>query len=60
MALSPRFEEHEKTNHFYETSRQVGNLGKNAYALAFGGSDLSKILINNKGSKVNPHDGQRK
>lgn len=35
-----------------ETPRYVGGLGKNAYALAFGSADLSKILLfNNSGSK---------
>jgi len=35
-----------------ETPRYVGSLGKNAYALAFGSADLSKILLfNNSGSK---------
>jgi hypothetical protein len=29
-------------------------LGKNAYALAFGGSDFSRILLNNKGQKHPP------
>lgn len=36
----------------------MGALGKNAYALAFGGSDFSRILLNNKGHKhppMSPH-----
>jgi len=35
-----------------QTPRYVSSLGKNAYALAFGSSDLSKILLSyNSGSK---------
>lgn len=38
-----------------QTPRYHGALGgKNAYALAFGSSDLSKILLHNKGQKHPP------
>ena len=39
-----------------ETPRHARSHGKHAYAQAFGSSELSKILVNNKGSK-NPLDG---
>lgn len=52
--LSPRIEE--KSGKFeidmHQTPRQNENLGKHAYSLAFGNSDLSKILVNNKGQKL--------
>ena len=41
-----------------ETPRYVSSLGKNAYALAFGSADLSKILLfNNSGSKQQSPQG---
>jgi hypothetical protein len=41
-----------------ETPRYVSSLGKNAYALAFGSADLSKILLfNNSGSKPQSPNG---
>lgn len=44
-----------------KTPRYIGGLGKNAYALAFGGSDLSKILLFNSGNKpLSPLDGLMK
>jgi len=39
-----------------QTPRHGGSANKHAYAQAFGSSELSKILVNNKGSK-NPLDG---
>ena len=42
-----------------ETPRYVSNLGKNAYALAFGSADLTKILIfSNSGQKQQPMSPQ--
>ena len=52
LALSPRVAEDADRSFFQDgqTPRYNGALGgKNAYALAFGSSDLSKILLHNKG-----------
>jgi len=60
MAMSPRIDD--KGNIYQvdymdkQTPRHGNSAGKHAYAQAFGSSELSKILINNKGSK-NPLEG---
>jgi len=50
-ALSPRGEPGEQTYFLTNNEQATPRLqqGKNAYALAFGGSDFSRILLNNKG-----------
>lgn len=58
LAMSPGVDEKSKIYQVdymdKQTPRQVAN--KHAYAHLFGSSELSKILVNNKGSK-NPLDG---
>lgn len=61
--MSPRADDFEKA--FFSVGEKQEqtprySLGKNAYALAFGSSDLSKVLVSHDHKPQNPVDGLMK